>query len=91
MKLLIEEAAALKHVSRKLIISQIPGGEDTDDNDVIISILADLLEVEVLEGYRWFRDAVKVRSYHIHKTYSLNCTSIGNKKTHAHFSAIKSV
>ncbi|XP_076812765.1 uncharacterized protein LOC143459471 isoform X1 [Clavelina lepadiformis] len=56
---LLEEAAALKHVSRRNILKELIDEEEAKDEDVFISLLADLQEEETADGIRWFDSAMK--------------------------------
>nr|CAB3228489.1 trichohyalin-like [Phallusia mammillata] len=55
---LLEEASALKHVSRQEILRQLAG--EASDKDVGISLLADLQEEQLKDAIKWFERATQV-------------------------------
>jgi len=60
---LLEEATAIKHICRQDILRQI-GGRATDE-DVGISLLADLQEEQHKDGIRWFSHIWEVRASNV--------------------------
>ena len=57
---LLEEAAALKHVIKKDILRTLVGEEGAKNEDVFVSLLADLHQEQIDDGLRWFDDVKQV-------------------------------
>ena len=62
---LLEEAAALKHVIKKEILQTLVGEKGAKNEDVFISLLADLHQEQLDDGIRWFDDIMQVRRRHL--------------------------
>lgn len=63
MTALLEEAAAIKHISRKQLMINIVGEDRASsitDEDIMVSIMADLQEEHDTDGVRWFSRAIQV-------------------------------